>query len=170
LDKQLKENINTIKQTAEDRYRIILNFATVKLLPYLITAAYKYVLVYNHKLSNPNSWKNRNLPVLDSSPKIDVRSKNVQFDFIMETKDFINLIPNWKNGIQMIQLNKIPPEYFDPNKIQGNQRYEILKNDCDYLFELDIPAATDYGTLISSDKSYLEKLLNSDKINWENLP
>ena len=170
MDKQLKENINTIKQTAEDRYRIILDFATVKLLPYLISDTYKYVLVYNHKLSNPNSWKNRNLPVLDLNPNIYIRSKNVQFDFIMETEDFIEQIPNWTSGIQMIQLNKIPPEYFDPNKIQGKQRYQILKNDCDYLFDLDIPSATDYGTLISSDKSYLEKLLNSDKINWNNLP
>ncbi len=170
MDKELKENINTIKQTAEDRYRIILDFATVKLVPYLISDAYKYVWVYNHKLSNPSSWENRNLPIIDSIPEINVRSKNVQFDFLMETKAFVKLLPKWGNGIQLIQVNKVPPKYFDPSRIQGNQRYQILTDECDYLFELDIPSATDYGTIISSSKQYLEGLINSNKINWKDLP
>ncbi|GAB5409349.1 MAG: hypothetical protein BalsKO_17140 [Balneolaceae bacterium] len=170
MDKELKENINTIKQTAEDRYRIILDFATVKLVPYLISDAYKYVWVYNHKLSNPSSWKNRNLPIIDSIPEINVRSKNVQFDFLMETKDFLTLLPTWGSGIQMIQINKEPPNYFNPNRIKGHQRYQILRETCDYLFELDIPSATDYGTLISSNLSFLESLMNSTNIDWSKLP
>jgi hypothetical protein len=170
LDKNLKENINTIKQTAEDRYRIILDFATVNLVPYLISDSYKYVWVYNHKPSNQNNWINRSLPIVDSTPNINVNSKNVQFDFIIETKEFVELLPQWGNGIQMIQLNKVPPKYFDPNRIQGNQRYKILSEECDYLFELDIPSATDFGTIISWDVKYLESLLNSDEINWKDLP
>lgn len=88
----------------------------------------------------------------------------------METTEFVKLLPEWGNGIQMIQINKEPPEYFDPYRIQGKKRYEILRSECDYLFELDIPSATDYGTLISSNKEYLEKLMKSNEINWQNLP
>ena len=170
MNKELQENINTIKQTGKDRYRIILDFATVKIVPLLLSDTYKYVWIYNHKLSKSNIWENRNLPILDEFPEINVRSKNVQFDFILETHKFVELLPKWSSGIQMIQMNKIPPDYFDPIKIKGEQRYQILKNDCDYLFELDIPSATDYGTLISSNLNYLEGILNSDKITWENLP
>lgn len=170
MDKELIENINTIKQTGENRYRIILDFATVKLVPYLISNEYKYVWVYNQCLSNQSDWKNRNLPILDSKPEIKIRSKNVKFDFTIETRGFAKLLPEWGNGIQMIQINKEPPEYFDPNRIQGKKRYEILRNECDYLFELDIPSATDYGTIVSSNKEYLENLMKSNEINWQNLP
>lgn len=169
MDKELKENINSIKQTAEDRYRIILDFATVKIVPYLISESHKYVWVYNHRLSNSNCWENKNLPIIDSKPGIDVLSKNLQFDFLMETKKFKELLPKWGIGIQLIQVNKLPPKYFDPNKIKGKQRYQILKDECDYLFELDIPSATDYGTIISSNLTYLESIMNSNEINWKNL-
>ena len=36
-------------------------------------------------------------------------------------------------------MNNLPPDYFDPNKIQVNQRFQILRQQCDYLFDLDIP-------------------------------
>ncbi|GLR18230.1 hypothetical protein [Portibacter lacus] len=170
MDKELIENINSIKKTGDDRYRIILDFASVKLVQYLISNDYKYVWIYNHCLSNPSSWKNRSLPILDSKPEIKIKSKNVKFDFIIETNEFVKLLPEWGNGIQMIQMNKMPPDYFEPDKIRGKQRYQILKNDCDYLFELYIPSATDYGTLISPNVKYLENLLNSPEINWNNLP
>ena len=170
MNKDLEENINTIKQTGKDRYCIILDFATIKLVPFLVSDTYKYVWVYNHKLSKSNIWENRNLPILDELPEINVRSKNVQFDFILETKKFVELLPKWSSGIQMIQMNKMPPDNFDPMKLKGEQRYQILQNDCEYLFELDIPSATDFGTLISPNRVYLESLINSKNINWENLP
>ena len=170
MNKELQKNINTIKQTGKDRFRIILDFATIKIVPFLVSDTYNYVWVYNHKLSKSNIWENRNLPILDELPEVNVRSKNVQFDFILETGKFVELLPKWSSGIQMIQMNKIPPDYFDPIKLKGEQRYQILKNDCDYLFELDIPSATDYGTIVSSNEQYLENLLNSKEINWKDLP
>ena len=67
-------------------------------------------------------------------------------------------------------MNKIPPDYLDLTRIKGHQRYQILVNECDYLFDLEIPSATDYGTLISSKLDYMEGLIESKQINWQNLP
>ena len=97
-------------------------------------------------------------------------SKNVNFDFILETKEFMKLIPKWNAGIQIVQMNKIPPDYLDLERINGNQRYQLLLNECDYLFDLEIPSATDYGTLISSNLDYMEGLIASKHINWNDLP
>lgn len=97
-------------------------------------------------------------------------SKNVNFDFILETKEFMKLIPKWNSGIQMVQMNKIPPDYLDLERIKRNQRYQLLQNECDYLFDLEIPSATDYGTLISSNLDYMEGLIASKHINWSDLP
>lgn len=88
----------------------------------------------------------------------------------MPTEEFKTIMSGWEGGIQLIQINKLPPQYLDLNRITGNKRYEILKNECDYLFEVDIPSATDYGTLISPNKVYLQSLLENTDIDWENLP
>ena len=170
MNKELRENINCIKQSGEDRYRIILDFATIKIIPYLISTEFKYVMVFNHTLSNSRTWEKRKVTVLDGSPQKEILTQNVQLNMIFETEEFLALLPKWKNGIQLIQMNKLPPDYFDPNSIQGNQRFKILKDKCDYLLDLDIPSATDYGTLISPNREYLESLIKSSEINWNDLP
>ena len=165
-----RENINCIKETSYGRYRIILNFATTDILPYLIQDNYKYIWVHNHTTGKGFEWEEFNLPINDNSINIKTLAKSLTFDFILTTDKFKSIMTNWKKGIELIQMNNIPPYYFDLNRIKGNKRYEILQNECDYLFELDIPSATDYGTLISSNKEYLQSLIDNPKINWNNLP
>lgn len=88
----------------------------------------------------------------------------------MPTDEFKTIMSGWKGEIHLIQINELPPQYLDLERITGNRRYEILKSECDYLFEVDIPSATDYGILISPDKEYLQSLLDDTEIDWENLP
>lgn len=73
-------------------------------------------------------------------------------------------------GISLVQLNVLPKYYLRGENITGKSRFDILKKECDYLFEIDIPEATDYGTLISSNLEYLHSLLSNKEIDWKNLP
>lgn len=54
--------------------------------------------------------------------------------------------------------------------MKGKSKYDLLKNECNYLFEINIPSATDYGTIISSNKEFLESLIENEEINWNDLP
>lgn len=165
-----KENINCIKETAKGRYRIVLDFATTGILKYLIRDSHKYVWVHNHTFGNGFQWQKYSLPIMKEVQNLNVLAKGLKFDFILPTEEFKPLISNWKRGIELIQLNKLPPDYLDLDKIKGNRRYELLESECDYLFEAIIPSATDYGTLVSKDREYLQSLLDNPEIDWENLP
>lgn len=167
---KFEENINCIKEIAPDRFRIILDFATTNILQYLLRDSYKYVWVHNHTTESSFEWRNYNLPIKNELKNYSVLAKSVNFDFIMPTHEFKTIMTNWNGGIELLQINNLPPSYLDLNKVKGNKRYEILKNECNYLFEVNIPSATDYGTLISSDRNYLQSLLDNSEINWNDLP
>lgn len=165
-----RENINRIKEIYPGCYQIILDFATVKFIPYLISDNYKYVWVYKHFLNDNIDWKEVNLPIIHHLDYKKVLAKSLNFDFIIPTTEFKEIMLDWKGGIDLIQMNQIPKYYFDLDKIYGKKKYELLKKECDFLFEVNIPSATDYGTLISNNKEFLESLLENQEINWEDLP
>ncbi|MXV53365.1 hypothetical protein GS399_20600 [Pedobacter sp. HMF7647] len=164
------DNINCIRETAPGRYRIILDFATTNILPFLIRSDYNYIWVHNHIAGKGFDWEEFKLPIKDNSMNIKTLARSLTFDFILTTDEFENIMTGWKGGIELIQMNNIPPYYLDLNKVIGNKRYEILEKECDYLFEVDIPSATDYGTLISPSRKYLQSLLDNPEINWSELP
>jgi hypothetical protein len=165
-----KENINTIKEIFPGQFQIILDFATSAIVPYILSNEYKYVWVYNHTLQNHFSWEKHSLPLFDSQTKFEVLARHIQFDFIMPTEEFRQVIPQLSSGITLIQFNNQPKDYLDLSRIKGKMRYELLKKECNYLFELQIPSATDYGTIVSSDRSYLQSLLDALELDWSNLP
>lgn len=88
----------------------------------------------------------------------------------MPTIEFKELLPQLGPGIMLAQLNELPKYYLNPATIKGKTRYDLLLNECDYLFEIDLPSATDYGTLISSNRYFLQSLLDNKDISWNNLP
>ena len=164
-----RENINCIKEIAKGRYRIVLDFATTGILKYLIRDSHKYVWVYNHTTGSRFQWQKYSLPIKEETKNLNVLAKGLKFDFIMPTEEFKPLMYNWERGIELIQLNQLPPDYLDLDKIKGNRRYELLESECEYLFEAVIPSAPDYGILVSADKAYLQPLLDNPEIDWENL-
>ena len=131
---------------------------------------YKYVWVHNHLAGTYAEWKEYELPILPTRENQKTLARGIRYDFILETTEFKNLLPDWNGGIQMVQMNRVPPYYLDLNRIEGNKRYELLRVECDFLFEVDIPSATDYGVLISNDRDYLQSLLDNPEINWNDLP
>lgn len=120
--------------------------------------------------SNYHEWKSYQLPLNENVVSIDLLARRIKFDFVVPTNEFKALLPSLGSGITLVQLNELPPYYLDSESLKGKTRYDLLKKECDYLFEIDIPSATDYGTLISSDKAWLQSLLDDKAIDWNNLP
>lgn len=88
----------------------------------------------------------------------------------MPTIAFKEVLPKLSNGITLVQLNELPKFYLNPLTIKGRSRYELLSKECDYLFEVDIPSVTNNGILISSNRDWLQSLLEDKRIDWKNLP
>lgn len=165
-----KENINTIKEIYPGHYQIILDFATTKILPFLLQDDYKYVWVCKHRVYHSLEWKEYELPLFGSEQNHKVLARNIHFDYVVSTEEFKKQLPALSTGIYLIQLNQLPSYYLNPNTIKGKTRYDLLAKECDYLFEIDLPQATDYGTLVSSNRDYLQSLLDNPAINWSDLP
>ena len=165
-----RENINTIKEIFPGHFQIILDFATIDFLNFAISDLYKYVWVYTHKVRHSLEWDSYSLPLLKNVNNENILARNIVFDFCMKTEEFKEILPHLGPGIRLSQMNRLPTYYLNPDSIVGKTRYDLLLNECDYLFEIDIPSATDYGTIVSSDRNYLQSLLDNDSINWGNLP
>lgn len=165
-----KENINTIQELFPGQFQIILDFTTAAFVEYALSNDYKYVWVYNHATQNYHNWEKHRLPLFDNQASVEVIARHIRFDFILPTEEFRRLIPQLNSGITLVQLNHWPKYYLDLGQLKGKTRYELLAKECDYLFELTIPSARDYGTIISSDRKYLQSLLDNPAIDWANLP
>jgi hypothetical protein len=165
-----KENINSIKEKFPGHFQIILDGATSRVLEHFLSDAYKYVWVYTYETENSLEWETYDLPIFESSQMTQVMARRIRFSFVTSTERFKELLPKLKSGISVAQVNVLPKYYLDPLKIEGKTRYDLLRDECDYLFEMDVPSATDYGTLISSKYEYLQSLLNNERIDWSNLP
>ncbi|RYE18917.1 MAG: hypothetical protein EOP45_13390 [Sphingobacteriaceae bacterium] len=165
-----KDNINTLKKIYEGHYQIILDFATIDFLKLVLSDKYKYVWVYRHEIKNSLNWNTYELPLSNNQGNHKLLARNINFDFIMPTDEFKTIVPLLGSGITLTQLNVLPQYYLRPEIVKGKTRYDLLIKECDYLFEIDIPSATDYGTLISSNRDYLQSLLANEQINWDDLP
>jgi hypothetical protein len=164
------DNINTIKEIYPGHFQIILDFASNKFINHILSDDYKYCWVYNCETQGSGEWQNYQLPILDNIHLESVIARNISFSFILPTSEFRKLLPKLRNGIAMAQVNILPKYYLDPSRIKWRTRYDLLKKECDYLFEIDLPAAIDYGTIRSSNRDYLQSLLDNEEINWSDLP
>jgi hypothetical protein len=165
-----KENINTIKEIYPGLFQIILDFATIAFLKHILSDSFKFVWVYSFKTKDCLDWKNYELPLIHNTKLNNVIARDISFSLVLPTNEFKEMLVSLGPGITLAQINKLPPDYLNPSKISGKTRYDLLQKECDYLFEIDIPGATDYGILRSSNKDYLEYLLNNKEINWTDLP
>jgi hypothetical protein len=169
MKNSFRENINTIKEIYPGTYQIILDFASNKFIDHIIRDTHKFIWVYGYELKRNVSWTKFQLPISDKLHRT-VLARQLKYDFIIETNEFDEIKNEMPNGVTLLQINKQPPDFLDLGKIKGKTRYDLLKKECDYLFEIDLPSAVDYGTLVSSSKDYLIALLNDIEINWNDLP
>ena len=88
----------------------------------------------------------------------------------MNTSDFMERLPYIQDNLHIMQINKMPPYYLNLNRIKGKTRYDLLKTETDYLFEVKLPfssISSDYTEIVSPNLDFLirikEKLSLSDK-------
>lgn len=165
-----KPELHTIREIYPGQFYTLLDFATNKFLEYILDDDYKYVWVSNHFIKGRYEWKPYNLPLFDSNSYYDILARKITFEFAMPTQEFREVLPDLPPGITAVQLNHLPKHYMQLDRIEGKKRYELLTKECDYLFWIDLPSATDYGELVSPNRDWLELLLNNKSINWDDLP
>jgi hypothetical protein len=169
MENTFSDNINTIKEIYPGTYQIILDFASNKFIDHIIRDSHKLIWVHDFELKNSVTWTKFQLPISNNLQR-SVYARQLKYDFVIETSEYGEVKNEMPNGVTLLQVNRRPPDFLDLRKIKGKTRYDLLKKECDYLFEIDLPAAVDYGTLVSSSIDYLTDLLNDNRINWNNLP
>lgn len=169
MENSFIDNINTIKEIYPGTYQIILDFASNKFIDHIIRYSHKLIWIHNYELKNSSFWTKYQLPISDNLQKT-VLARQLKYDFLIETNEYDETKNEMPNGVTLLQINKQPPDFLDLRRIKGKTRYDLLKKECDYLFEISLPSAIDYGTLISSNIDYLEGLLSDKRINWKDLP
>ena len=153
-------NINEITEIHEGIYHTVLDFPNQSfLISSLIDQSLQYVLLCKVELGN-FSWQDFKI---SGSENLQFRARSITGDFLISTKDFIacNEKISWQWAIQ---LERIPPTYFDFGKIQGNQKYQILK-DCGFRFIVQSqPRSGDLVVLISPFRKLLENATNFNNV------
>jgi hypothetical protein len=158
---------NVIKEIFKGHYQVILDFPSQSDLIKIIDKSYKYVWGFEH-LENSVEWEKYDYFLYGR--KIDsgtVFARNMDMEYLVETSCFIDLIPYVHQTIKIIQTNIIPPYYVDLKRLSGKEKYDLLKSKVDYLFELEMPGAIDYASLISPNIHFLENVI--DRFNKDNL-
>ena len=159
--------VHKIKEIHPSVFWMLLDSPTSKLLPFLLSDEYQYVWCHNHIVGN-YSWDEYRLPLFQDKVAYDVVSRIVSFDFIVSTEKFKEILPKLGAGVHVVQLNKMPPDYFDLDSVKGKERYRLLA-ECDWLFEFDVPG-NDYGQIASPNEELLQKLLQNPVGDLNDLP
>ncbi len=159
--------VHKIKEIHPGVFWMLLYFPTSQLLSHILSDEYQYVWVHNHRVGN-YSWDEYRLPLFQDKVEYEVRSRVIHLDFVMPAEKFKEVLPKLSPGVHVIQLNKMPPDYFDLDRVKGKSRYKLL-GECEWLFEFDVPG-NDYGQLVSPKEELLLNLLRNPAIDLENLP
>ena len=150
---------NKITEIYKGHFQVILDFPSQNDLYKIISNDYKYIWCVEHNEVR-SSWENYDFTLFDSRIQNSfLMARNIEMEFIIETIDFLKIIPSINQTIKIIQTNIIPPSYIDLKKLNGKGKYDLLKNKVDYLFELELPGAIDYAPLVSPNIEFLETVI-----------
>lgn len=177
-----KDYLNEIQDIGNGFFLTILDFPSSKLLKNLIDHSYQYVWVIKHFIHDPRSIKDReenpwfdiDMPIYANGKAVNVKVKNmgIAYDFIVSTKQFSEMLEDEgfhkTAGIRCVQMNNLPPDYFNFDKFKGESLFKELKK-MDVNFFADFPG-TDYGRFYSTKRTDMERLLENPAIDLANLP
>lgn len=149
--------IHQIKEIYDGHYHMILDFPTLDILNQLLDRSYQYVWGINYQKYGCE-WEKESFDLFEKDCN-GLYVRNMCMDFLMSTSDFLEKLPYIKNTLHIVQINKKPPYYLDPNRIKGKIWYDLLKKDTDYLFEIELPCSSlvaDYTEIVSSKFDFLD--------------
>ena len=156
----MKIETNKIEEIYKGHYQVILDFPTPSDLIKIIDMSYKYVWSIEHK-ENLVEWVKYDYCLYGKKKKSNnVFARNIEMEYLMETSDFLQIIPDIHQTIKIVQTNIIPPYYMNLNQLSGKGKYDLLKSKIDYLFELEMPGAIDYSPLISPNIDFLKNVID----------
>lgn len=147
---------NKIKEIAPGIYGVLLWCPQSHMLSELLDRQTPFVLCWDHDVGN-YTWRDFCLPVLDPREPIDVLSRIANFDFIVPTERFLEMLPGMKPAVKAVQLSSVPPDHLDMRRIQGKQLYRVL-GECGWHVFLDTPG-NDYGQMMSPKREVLDRAI-----------
>lgn len=152
-------HVNKIEEIYKGHYQVILEFPDALVLEKVLDMSYKFIWGINHNEVR-SSWSpyGHSLygKMLDNEP---VQVRNMSMEYLMNTADFIKVIPHINQTVKIVQTNIVPPHYMDLNRLQGRTKYDLLRDRVDYLFEIEIPGASDYAPMVSCNLDFIESVL-----------
>jgi hypothetical protein len=83
--------------------------------------------------------------------------------YLISTKDYVALIPQINQSINIIQIIGVPQYFINVEKLEGKAKCDLLKQKVDCLFEFEMPCQPDFSPLISPNKAFLDKVLERIK-------
>ena len=156
---------NKIKEIYKGHYQVILDFPEPKDLFKIVDVSYKYIWSIGHYESSVIWSKYNFLLYGQKTDSIKVKARNIEMEYLIDSSEFLKLSPYINQTLHIIQTNEIPPSYMNIKNLSGKGRYDLLKSKIDYLFELEMPGATDYAPLISPNIEFLNDVIK--KMNNE---
>lgn len=148
--------VNKIKEVSPGVYWVKLWCPESYILRELLDPQMPFVLCWDYEMGN-YTWRGFCLPVLNPYEPINVLSRIANFDFILPTKKFLEILPHMRPAIKAVQLGSVPPDYLDMSRIQGKPLYRILA-ECGWHILIDTPA-NDYGQMMSPKREILERAI-----------
>ncbi|MBP5482374.1 MAG: hypothetical protein J6Y22_11570 [Paludibacteraceae bacterium] len=154
------ESLNKISEVFNDHYSVRIQMKSDLDILKIIDESYKYVWILDHSeyLSEWTPSCNLLFNHQSDSDKVFIRKDSMEI--LMETKYFCDLLKGIGSSRcywHIIQTNVKPPYFLDLKKFAGKNKYNMLKQHADYLFELEQMA--DCEQIISSKKEILVEML-----------
>lgn len=149
---------NKIIELYKGHFQIILDFPEKSDLYKIIDKSYKYVWLFDH-IEDSIEWcdyKHSIFGLFDNT--VNIKARNIKMEVLLTTEDFLKYIPLISQTVKIIQTNIEPPYYLNLENLKGKAKYDLLKSKIDYLYELEMPGATDYSPIVSPRRDYLENL------------
>jgi len=151
---------NVIKEIYKGHFMAILDFSSPSDLVKVIDESCKYVWSIEHK-ENSFKWGEYDYFLYGKRTKSNsILARNITLEYLIETSDFLQSISDIHQTIKIIQTNIVPPYYLDLERLKGKGKYDLLKERIDYLFEIEIPGAVDYASIVSPHFEFLEKVID----------
>jgi hypothetical protein len=145
-------------------FQTLLDFPTAMDLHKLIRPDYKYIWGVVHEESGVEWGAYRGAvfgQYLDQA-----LARNISFEFLLETDQFLRVLPGITQSVKIVQTNHMPPYYLRLSTItQLKTWYDLLHKTVDYLFEVDIPGASDYAPMISPNRLFLESVIQRLRVH-----
>lgn len=152
-------DVDKITEIYPGHYHTILNFPNASDLPKIIDNSYKFIWGLEHN-EGRSSWSKYQHTLFGKEIESEsVQSRNICMEYLVSTNHFMELIPHINQTIKLLLINQEPPSYLKSDQLSGKTWYDMLKTKVDYLFEIEIPGASDYSPIISPKKNFLEEVI-----------